>query len=189
VKQSYFRAMEFAGKTGQGWQRGEGRGKIMHTDYRNPLMRQLMDQQVRFAPREKKLEQISRAETLLREIDPERDYTYEYLCFRITEYRPESFPNSKLNGEDALHDLLLFVEDVSDSADVKADAVGERVLTVEELSKMFNVSTKTVSRWRQQGAAVSFSAAASELDSCRVAFSNSSATIKNASNVARGSAN
>jgi RNA polymerase primary sigma factor/RNA polymerase sigma factor len=123
----------------------------MHTDYRNPLMRQLMDQQVRFAPREKKLEQISRAETLLREIDPERAYTYEYLCFRITDYRPESFPNSKLMGEDALHDLLLFVEDVSDSADMKADAVGERVLTVDELSKMFNVSTKTVSRWRQQG--------------------------------------
>lgn len=123
----------------------------MHTDYRNPLMRQLMDQQVRFAPREKKLEQISRAETLLREIDRERIYTYEYLCFRITDYRPESFPNSKLTGEDAAHDLLLFVEDVSDSADVKAEAVGERVLTVEELSKMFNVSTKTVSRWRQQG--------------------------------------
>ena len=32
-----------------------------------------------------------------------------------------------------------------------ADAAGERVLTVEELSKLFKVSTKTISRWRQQG--------------------------------------
>jgi len=30
-------------------------------------------------------------------------------------------------------------------------AAGERVLTVEELSKLFKVSTKTISRWRQQG--------------------------------------
>ncbi len=40
---------------------------------------------------------------------------------------------------------------MSDAANVPADAAGEPVLTVEELSKMFNVSTKTISRWRQQG--------------------------------------
>ena len=32
-----------------------------------------------------------------------------------------------------------------------AAKAGERVLTVEELSEMFKVSTKTISRWRQQG--------------------------------------
>ena len=32
-----------------------------------------------------------------------------------------------------------------------ADAAGERVLTVEELAKQFNVSTKTISRWRRHG--------------------------------------
>ena len=51
-------------------------------------MRELRDQQVRFAPREKKLEQVAQAEKLLGELDPERTYTYEYLCFRITNYRP-----------------------------------------------------------------------------------------------------
>jgi RNA polymerase primary sigma factor/RNA polymerase sigma factor len=30
-------------------------------------------------------------------------------------------------------------------------AVGERVLTVDELARQFHVSTKTVSRWRQRG--------------------------------------
>ena len=57
----------------------------------------------------------------------------------------------KLSGSDAGHDLRLFVEDLSDAADVPADGAGERVLTVEELSKLFKVSTKTISRWRQQG--------------------------------------
>ncbi len=123
----------------------------MHSDYRNPIIRQLRDQQVRFAPREKKIEQVNRAEKLIAELDAGRTYTYEYLCYRITDYRPESFPNLKLTGSEAGHDLRLFVEDLSDAADVPAEGAGERVLTVEELSRMFNVSTKTISRWRQQG--------------------------------------
>ena len=60
----------------------------MHTEYLHPLMRELRDQQVRFAPRDRKLDQADRAERLLAEIDPERIYPYEYLCFRITDFRP-----------------------------------------------------------------------------------------------------
>jgi RNA polymerase primary sigma factor len=123
----------------------------MHTDYLNPVIRELRDQQVRFAPREKKIDQANRAENLLRELDPARSYSYDYLCYRITDYRPESYPNLKLTGEEASHDLRLFVEDVTDAAEVPADTAGEPVLTVEDLSKRFKVSTKTISRWRQQG--------------------------------------
>src|SRR5947209_494900 len=123
----------------------------MHTDYLNPVIRQFCDQQVRFAPRDKKIDQANRAERLLTELEPKRTYTYEYLCYRITEYRPESYPSMKLSGEEAQHDLRLFVEDVSDAANVPAESAGEPVLTVEELSKQFKVSTKTISRWRQQG--------------------------------------
>lgn len=123
----------------------------MHSDYLSPILRQLRDQQVRFAPRDKKIEQVNRAEKLLAELDQSASYTYGYLCQRITDYKPESFPNLKLSGEDAGHDLRLFVEDLSDAADVPANRAGEHVLTVEELSKMFKVSTKTISRWRQQG--------------------------------------
>ena len=123
----------------------------MHTDYFNPIIRQLRDQQVRFAPREKKVEQVDRAEKLLTELEPQRTYPYDYLCFRITDFRPESFANLKIKGQDASHDLRLFVEDLSEAADVLAETAGEQVLTVEELSQLFNVSTKTISRWRQQG--------------------------------------
>ena len=123
----------------------------MHTDYRSQIVSKLRDQQVRYAPRAKKLEQIDRAERLLGELQPERTYTYEYLCYRLTDFRPTSFPNAKLSGEDARHDLRLFVEDLSDSADVTVEDAGEPVLTVSELSKAFQVSTKTISRWRQQG--------------------------------------
>ena len=73
----------------------------MHADYRNPALRHLRDQQVRFAPRDKKIEQVDRAEKLLTELDPERTYTYEYVCFRITKYRPDSYPEVQLSGREA----------------------------------------------------------------------------------------
>jgi RNA polymerase primary sigma factor/RNA polymerase sigma factor len=123
----------------------------MHSDYLNPAIRQLRDQQVRFAPREKKIEQVEQAERLLGELDPKRTYTYEYVCYRVTNYRPEAYPDLKVTGQEAKHDLQLFVEDVSDAAAVPAEAAGERVLTVEELAKQFHVSTKTISRWRRVG--------------------------------------
>jgi RNA polymerase primary sigma factor/RNA polymerase sigma factor len=142
------RAGGTAGNTGKTNEREE---QAMNTGYNSTLIKQLRDQQVRVASREKKLEHVNRAEKFLAELDPERSYPYEYLCYRITEYRPEAAAAVALTGKDVAHDLRLFVEDVSDSADVKAEEAGEPVHTTEELSKMFNVSTKTISRWREQG--------------------------------------
>jgi RNA polymerase primary sigma factor len=125
----------------------------MHNDchYHVSVMRELRDQQVRFAPRDKRIDQVNRAERLVGEIDPDRTYSYEYLYFRITDFRPESAPALNMTGADAQHDLRLFVEDVSDSVNVRVEDAGEPVHTVEELSTLFNVSTKTISRWRDQG--------------------------------------
>jgi len=123
----------------------------MHASYVNPVLKQLRDQQVRFAPRDKKIEQVNRAERLLAEMEKERSYSYEYLCYRITDYRPETTPAVVMEGKDAIHDLRLFVEDVSDAANIPVQDAGEPVHTVEELSKMFKVSTKTIARWREQG--------------------------------------
>ncbi len=123
----------------------------MHSDYHIPALRELCDQQVRFAPRERKIEQLDQAERLIHEIDPGRTYTYEYLCFRITGYRPELVANVSMSGADARHDLRLLIEDLSDSADIYAAEAGQPVHTVDDLARMFHVSTKTISRWRNQG--------------------------------------
>jgi RNA polymerase primary sigma factor/RNA polymerase sigma factor len=123
----------------------------MHSDYKCESIRELRDQQVRFAPREKKLEQLDRAESLLRNIDITKTYNYEFVCYRITGFRPEKSPITPVKGADLRHDIHCFIEDLSESADVKAEEIGQPVHTVDELSKMFNVSTKTISRWRQQG--------------------------------------
>jgi RNA polymerase primary sigma factor/RNA polymerase sigma factor len=123
----------------------------MHTSYRNSVIKELRDQQVRFAPRARKLEQIERAERLLAELDAEKTYSYEYICYRVTDYRPHVSPGTNMSGEDARHDIRLFVEDLSEAADVSVKDLPEPVHTVEDLSRMFNVSTKTIARWREHG--------------------------------------
>jgi len=98
----------------------------MKLSYHTSVLKQLRDQQVRFAPRDKKVEQLERAEKLLSEIESERNYPYEYLWYKITDYRPESGPHAAIPGKDVLHDLRLFVEDMSDAADLKPEEVGDR---------------------------------------------------------------
>ena len=123
----------------------------MTSTYSHPALKQLKEQQARFAPRERRLEQIDRAESLLAEIDASRCYPYEYLCFRITGYRPDGAPALVLDGKDVLHDLRLFVEDLSGTVGQTAEQAAEPVLTVDAVSRRFNVSTRTVARWRGQG--------------------------------------
>lgn len=123
----------------------------MHNDYRIAMLRELRDQQVRFAPRSKRIEQVARAERLLVELEMNREYPYDFIFYRLMEVRSESTQRKLIKGEDAAHDLRLFVEDVSSSLNMRVDEAAEPVHTVEELSKMFNVSTKTISRWRDQG--------------------------------------
>jgi RNA polymerase primary sigma factor len=123
----------------------------MQRNYHSPVMRELCDQQIRFAPTDQRLQQVEVAERLISEIDPQKIYTYEYICFRITGYRPEASARTQITGADLLHDLHLFVEDLSDATEQKVENIGEQVLTVEELAKQFNVSTKTIARWRELG--------------------------------------
>src|SRR3954452_6409504 len=123
----------------------------MGNPYRHPALRQLKEQQARFAPRERRLEQIDRAEKLLAEIEPGKEYPYEYLCYRITGYRPEGAPALVLDGGDVQHDLRLFVEDLSGTVGQKAEQASEPVLTVDAVSRRFNVSIRTVTRWRRRG--------------------------------------
>jgi RNA polymerase primary sigma factor len=129
----------------------QGAQGIMNTDYRISLIRELRDQQVRFAPRAKRNEQADRAESLLSELDPSKNYPYDFLFYRVTEVRPDGTGYRLIKGDDAVHDLRLFVEDITDSMNLRVEEAKEPVHTVEDLSKMFNVSTKTISRWRDQG--------------------------------------
>jgi RNA polymerase primary sigma factor/RNA polymerase sigma factor len=144
----------FGGRKLQGYMNIDSRRvrvEKMHNDYRIALLRELRDQQVRFAPRSKRVEQVARAERLMVELEMNREYPYDFIFYRLMEVRSDATQRKLIKGEDAAHDLRLFVEDVSSSLNMRVEEAAEPVHTVEELSKMFNVSTKTISRWRDQG--------------------------------------
>ena len=116
----------------------------MKSKYHHPALQQLADQQKRYAPIERRVEQTDRAEQLLARIDSSQSYKYQSLCEHLTGYRPDKYPDLVITGEDLLHDLRLFVEDLSASAKISVDEVDEHVFTVDDLSERYNVSTKTV---------------------------------------------
>ncbi|CAN5428033.1 sigma-70 family RNA polymerase sigma factor [soil metagenome] len=122
------------------------------SEFRIEALQELTDQQVRFAPPAQRLAQLARAEKLLTEIEPERSYPYQYICYRVTEFRPDSHHDLLIAGGDLEHDLYLLIESLARSAPaVTIEEVEEPVLTLEEMSKQLNVSTKTISRWKSRG--------------------------------------
>lgn len=119
--------------------------------YRHPAIKELKEQQSRYAPRERLLEQINRAEALLAEIEKEKRYPYEYLLFRITGFRAELPSAQVLDGVGVRSDLQRLVEDLSAAVGQPVEQAAEPVLTVEQASRRYNVSTRTITRWRGQG--------------------------------------
>ena len=53
--------------------------------------------------------------------------------------------------ESVKQEVLSLVEDLSDDADLSVSQRPEEFLSIDEVSQMYHVSTKTVSRWRKQG--------------------------------------
>jgi len=113
-----------------------------------PLVRQL-----RFAPPQALLEQSYRAERLARLVDPTREYPADFVCFKITEYRPKGLPAQTMKGEALLADLARFIREVSEQAIVGADQLPEEAMAVDALAGETDVSVKTLQRWSRFGLA------------------------------------
>jgi len=124
------------------------------SEFRHAALRELTEQQTRYAPPARRQEQVARAEKLLSEIDPARVYPYQFVCFRLTDYRSDAYPDLLIPGGELKHDLTLFIRRVDRSIPaVPIEQAVEPMLTLDEISKRFNVSSKTISRWRLRGLA------------------------------------
>jgi DNA-directed RNA polymerase sigma subunit (sigma70/sigma32) len=122
------------------------------TAYKHQSLKQLADQQVRFVPPPRRLEQLKRSERLLAETAADKQYPYQYVCYRITDFRPDAHPDLLVSGEDLRHDLGLLIADLATSLPaVPIEDMAEPVLTLEQMSEKLNVTTKTINRWRKRG--------------------------------------
>src|SRR5581483_3984085 len=93
--------------------------------------------------------QLARAEKVLAEVEPGRQYPYQYVCFRVTGFRSDAYPDLLIAGDVLRHDLGLVIETMGGA--VPVESIPEPVLTLEQISQRLNVSTKTITRWRDRG--------------------------------------
>ena len=108
--------------------------------------------QLRFAPQSKRQKQLDAAEELFAIIDKDKEYPFEFVCFRITGFYPKSEDEGELlKGDELLEDLRIFISKLSGKLVSPVAEQSQKIFTIQELAKTIEVSTKTVFRWRKRG--------------------------------------
>ncbi len=126
------------------------KGKTMR-QIKNQNLEQLLAQ-LRFAPQKQRLKQLDAAEKLLTIIDPDMEYPFDFVCFRITGFQPKDLPQQQpIKGDRLADDLCIFISVLSDRLAQPVTGQNEKIYNIEELAAAFGVSTKTIHRWRRRG--------------------------------------
>ena len=107
--------------------------------------------QMEFTPQDTRAAQVTAAEELLHGLDPSRAYPLEFVVYRITGYHPKTVSEDLLTGIALQHDLGLLIEQVSETLDLDTGQFNEPVLSIEDVTERFNVTSKTIQRWRRKG--------------------------------------
>src|SRR5438552_9591841 len=110
-----------------------------------------LSRQLAFAPHDTRAAQITAAEELLHLIDPAKAYPLSFVIFKITGYSPRQINEDLLTGLALQHDLGLLIERISDTLNVQTQQISQPVLRIDDVSERFNVTGKTIQRWRRRG--------------------------------------
>ena len=108
--------------------------------------------QLRFTPENKRRTQLDAAEELYAVVEPDKEYPFEFVFFRITGFHPKGPAAQELiKGEELLDDLRIFISRLSSRLACRAAEHDQKFYTINELAETLGVSTKTIYRWRDQG--------------------------------------
>lgn len=118
--------------------------------YEIPAIKDLRDQLL-YAPEKARRQQVERLETLVHEITPDREYPYDYIVFRITNFRPERARQANLHGSAVHRDLARLLLDLSNSVNIPVSAAGEPVFSLDDAADLYRVSPRTICRWQANG--------------------------------------
>ena len=117
----------------------------------SPGLAQLLFQ-LRYTPQKKRRKQLDAAEKLFGIIEKDKEYPFEFVCFRITGFHLKSAIGSELiKGADLLEDLRVFISKLSGQLAQPVSEQSEKIYTVEELAEKMKVTPKTIYRWRKRG--------------------------------------
>ncbi|OHB50107.1 MAG: hypothetical protein A2Y10_14270 [Planctomycetes bacterium GWF2_41_51] len=117
----------------------------------NPVLAQLF-METSFVPRQQQIKQLSAAESLYKIVSSAQEYPYEFICFKITGYRPKHSPAvNSITGADLLKNLPKYIHKASSRLHLRTDQESEKIYTLNELAVHLKVSIRTLERWQLRG--------------------------------------
>src|SRR3989339_411952 len=105
---------------------------------RNHNLSQLL-MQLRFAPLRQRQKQLAAAEDLCAILEPDKDYPFDFICFRITGHSPKEDEHEIIKGNELLSELQIFIGKLSGQIAENAAQSPEKIYTLEELAAELNV--------------------------------------------------
>ncbi len=106
---------------------------------------------MKFTPHETRQAQLASAELLLHTLEATKAYPVEFVIFKITGYHPKTVAPDLLTGLALQHDLGLLIEQISQTLSLHTQTTPEPVLSIDDVAGQFNVTSKTIQRWRRRG--------------------------------------
>ena len=110
--------------------------------------------QLTYSPADKRREQLTAAMDLLGAIDPAKTYPWDFIHYRITSFQPRTHIDHSVAGKILRADLSSLIEFLFDTLAIRVEDAappGDTLMEFDEVSRKFNVSSKTIQRWRKQG--------------------------------------
>ena len=109
-------------------------------------------QQLTHSPHRLLRSQINGIEELLGLIKPDRAYPFDFVCYKITNYRKRrSTTSHSIPAPALIGDLTAMAEVITRKSNLHVNQLNEPYKTQQEIARELDVSTKTIRRWRQRG--------------------------------------
>ncbi|MGD8452316.1 MAG: sigma-70 family RNA polymerase sigma factor [Phycisphaerae bacterium] len=115
-----------------------------------------MARQLGRGPSRLRLRQLLNIEFLLSIVEPDKGYPVDFICHALTGFRRSSRgaplnEGQLIDGDTLAGDLVVLAEQLSESAGLTIERWDGVVFSIGELARRFDVSTKTIFRWRRRG--------------------------------------
>lgn len=127
----------------------------MQTKYVIPTLKRLRDRLLRESlaqesPSPAICEVVERAEVVFYQLEPDGFYSVTKVSRYLRGQAELDLSGTSFSGSDVRHDLRRLVEDLTRAHPRSVEDLSERVLSIEDLAERFNVSAKTIRRWRKE---------------------------------------
>lgn len=113
-----------------------------------------LSHELKMSPARLRLRHIAGIDRAIQVIDPSKEYPYSFVAFQVTGFTSRSAAATTevpLRGKTLIDDLVGLAEELTSDQPLPYDTAFGRIYDADTLAKRFNVSTKTISRWRKRG--------------------------------------